>query len=278
MENNKVAIITQSTIKFLDEIKHRDSKGFDYWLARDLQGFLGYAKWDNFKSAIEKARMACNSVGNNDANHFADIRKMVSIGSGTQRDIEDIALTRYACYLIAMNGDPAKPEIAASQTYFTIQTRKQELAEQSSEIEDRLELRDRVRDANKYLNSAAKEVSVNNYAFFHDAGYKGLYGGMGKADIIQRKDINPKEDLLDCIGRAELAANEFRITQTELTLRREQIKGQQNAENTHYGTGKEVRNTIEKLGGTMPEDLPSAPPIKQLKKTRKPKELPPSST
>ena len=169
MENNKIANITQSAIKFLDEIKHRDSKGFDYWLARDLQGFWGYSKWDNFKSAIEKARMACNSVGNNAVNHFADIRKMVNIGSGTQRDVEDIALTRYACYLIAMNGDPSKPEIAAAQTYFAIQTRKQELAEQSNEVEDRLELRDRVRDANTYLNRAAKEAGVNNYAFFHDA-------------------------------------------------------------------------------------------------------------
>lgn len=278
MENNKIINIKQNTIRFLDEIKHKDCRGFDYWHARDLQKLLGYVEWRKFKDAIKRAKMACESSGGIPKNHFGDVAKMVSLGSDAKREIDDIVLTRYACYLIAMNGDPSKPEIAASQTYFAIQTRKQELAEQSSEIEDRLELRGRVRDANKYLNSAAKEVGVNNYAFFHDAGYKGLYGGMGKADIVQRKDINPKEDLLDCIGRAELAANEFRITQTELTLRREQIEGQQNAENTHHGVGKEVRNTIEKLGGTMPEDLPSAPPIKQLKKTRKPKELPPSST
>lgn len=262
----------------MDEIKHSDSKGFDYWLARDLQKVLGYNHWESFRDVINKAKMACESVGAHPSHHFADVPKMVSIGSGTKRKIENIALTRYACYLIAMNGESSKAEIATAQTYFAIQTRKQELAEQSSEVEDRLELRDRVRDANRYLNSAAKGAGVNNYAFFHDAGYKGLYGGMGKTDIMQIKDIKPKEDLLDCIGRAELAANEFRITQTELTLRRGQIKGQQNAENTHHAVGTEVRNTIKKLGGTMPEDMPPAPSIKQLKGKVKPKELPPSST
>lgn len=278
MENNELVNITQSTIKFLDEIKQKDTRGFDYWHARDLQKLLGYVEWRNFKDAIKRARMACESSGGIPSHHFGDVNKMVSLGSDAKRETDDVVLTRYACYLIAMNGDPTKPEVAASQTYFAIQTRKQELNEQVGEIEDRLELRDRVRDANKYLNSAAKEVGVNNYAFFHDAGYKGLYGGMGKADIMQKKEINPKEDLLDCIGRAELAANEFRITQTELTLRREQIKGQQNAENTHYGIGEEVRNTIKKLGGAMPEDLPPAPSIKQLKRVGKSKELPPSST
>ena len=278
MRKTEIVNIKQSPIKFLEEIRKRNSRGIDYWHARDLQKLLGYVEWRNFKDAVKRARMACESSGGTPSHHFGDITRMVFLGSDAKRETDDIVLTRYACYLIAINGDPSKPEIAASQTYFAIQTRKQELAEQSGEIEDRLELRDRVRDANKYLNSAAKEVGVNNYAFFHDAGYKGLYGGIGKADIMQRKDINPKEDLLDCIGRAELAANEFRITQTELTLRREQVKGQQNAENTHHGVGSEVRNTIEKLGGTMPEDLPSAPPIKQLNGKRKPKELPSSST
>ena len=277
MENNGIIDIKQNTIRFLDEIKKKDCRGFDYWHARDLQKLLGYVEWRNFKDAIKRAKMACESSGGISNHHFGDVTKMVFLGSDAKRETNDVVLTRYACYLIAMNGDPSKPEIAAAQTYFAIQTHKQELAEQSSEVEDRLELRDRVRDANKYLNSAAKEVGVNNYAFFHDAGYKGLYGGMGKVDIMQIKDINPKEDLLDRIGRAELAANEFRITQTELTLRREQGKGQRNAENTHYGIGKEVRNTIEKLGGTMPEDLPSAPSIKQLNGKKKPKELPPSS-
>ena len=274
----QVTNITQSTIRFLDEIKRKDRRGFDYWHARDLQKLLGYIEWRSFKEAIERAKMACESSGVLCKYHFGEVTKMVSLGSDARREIDDVVLTRYACYLIAMNGQPSKPEIAAAQTYFAIQTRKQELAEQSNELEYRLELRDRVRHDNRCLNSAAKEAGVGNYAFFNDAGYRGLYGGMGKNDIMQRKDISPNEDLLDCIGRAELAANDFRITQAELTLRNGHIQGQKNAENTHYGVGREVRNTIQKLGGPVPENLPSAPSIKQLKRVMEPKELPPAST
>jgi DNA-damage-inducible protein D len=177
-----------------------------------------------------------------------------------------------------MNGDSSKAEIAAAQTYFAIQTRKQELTEQRNEAEDRLVLRDRIRDANKDLNSAAKDVGVENYAFFHDSGYKGLYGGLRLSEIKEVKGIDPKEDLLDRAGRAELAANEFRITQTELRLRNEQVNGQNQAEDVHSYVGKEVRQTIEKLSGTMPEDLPAAPSIKKLRKAKETKKLPPSST
>lgn len=277
MENEEVIKAKQNTIQYLDSIKKGDSRGFDYWCARDLQGLLGYAKWDNFRSAIEKAIMACNSVGNNATNHFADIRKMVSIGSGTQRNIDDIALTRYACYLIAMNGDPSKPEVAAAQTYFAIQTRKQELSEQQDAFEHRITLRERVRDANKALNRAAKDSGVKNYAYFHDAGYQGLYG-LRLSEIKNVKGLNPEEDLLDRSGRAELAANEFRITQTELRLHNQQANGQKQAEDVHNYVGEEVRGTIKKLSGTMPEDLPPAPSIKKLKKAQDTKHLPPSST
>lgn len=278
MNDNKMVSIEESTVQLLDTLKRTTSKGIDYWLARDLQQLFGYTQWRGFSNAIGRAKMACESVGGNPKTHFAGYRKMVVWGSTAKREIDDMALSRYACYLIAMNGDPRIPEIATSQAYFAVQTRKQELAEQRGELEDRIELRDRVRDANKYLNAAAKEADVTNFAYFHDAGYKGLYGGMGKANIMRGKDIDPKEDLLDCIGRAELAANEFRITQTELTLRREQVKGQRNAQNTHHEVGKEVRNTIKTLGGTMPENLPAAPPIKQLRKAKDTKKLPPSST
>jgi len=274
----EITIVEKETVSRLDSLKRETTTGVEYWLARNLQELLGYVEWRNFKDAIQRAKMACESSGGIPSHHFGDITRMMALGHGATREVDDMALSRYACYLIAMNGDPSKPEIAAAQNYFAHQTRRQELADQQDDVEARLVLRDRVKDRNRYLNSAAKEAGVINYAFFNDAGYKGLYGGIGKTEIMDKKGINPKEDLLDCIGRAELAANEFRITQTELTLRREQIKGQQNAENTHYGVGKEVRNTIKKLGGTMPEDLLPAPPIKQLKKIRKPKELPPSST
>ena len=278
MENNELVNIKQNTIKHLEGIKHSSPKGFDYWSARELGELLGYADWRNFKEAIARAKMALESCGGNPRNHFGDVTKMVSLGSDAKRGIDDILLTRYACYLIAMNGDPSKPEIAASQSYFAVQTRRQELAEQRSEVEDRLELRDRVKDRNKYLNMAAKEAGVTNYAFFNDAGYKGLYGELGLSEIKRKKGIPQKDNLLDCIGRAELAANEFRITQTELTLRNDQIKGQQNAENTHHRVSKEVRNTIKTLGGTTPENLPSETPIKQLQKAKKAKQIPPSST
>ena len=279
MEEKNIAIVRESTIQTLDNIKKITDKGIDFWFGRDLQSLFGYTEWRNFKEgAIAKARMACSSVGGIHYHHFGDVTKMMVMGKGAEREIDDVALTRYACYLIAMNGDPSKPEIAAAQTYFAIQTRKQELAEQYNETEDRLKLREELRVGNRELNKAAKEVGVQNYAFFHDAGYQGLYNGLRLSEIKQTKGIDPKEDLLDCAGRAELAMNYFRVTQAEQKLRREQIKGQKQAEETHNLVGKEVRQTIEKLGGTMPEKLLPAPSIKKLKGARKPKELPSSST
>jgi DNA-damage-inducible protein D len=274
MERKDIALVRESTIRTLDSIKRKTNNGEECWLARDLQGLLGYSKWDNFKGAIERATLACASVGDDPRHHFADTSNMMALGKGAERKIDDVVLSRYACYLIAMNGESSKPEIAAAQTYFAIQTRKQEIAEQQNEDEYRLMLRDRVRAENRELNSAAKDAGVQHYAFFHDAGYQGLYGGLRSSEIKRVKGIDPKEDLLDCAGHAELAANEFRITQTDLTLRSKQIKGQKEAEDTHNYVGKEVRQTIQKLSGTMPEDLPPAPSIKQLKKARKLKELP----
>jgi len=205
------------------------------------------------------------------ANHFVELPEMVTIGSGAQRERENFALSKYACYLVAMNGDPSKPEIATAQAYFVEQTYRQEIQDQLSEDERRATLRDRVRDANKRLSGAAKDAGVRSQMFglFHDAGYKGLYGGIGAKDIRRMKGIGENDDLLDCINPTELAANEFRVTQAEDKLRTQQIKGETKAIQTHYQVGVEVRNTIKKIGGTMPERLPAAPSIKRIKAKKK---------
>ena len=276
MNEIQLTQLKKSTIQLLDNFK-KSNKATDFWLARDLQQPLDYDKWENFRNVIEKAKMSCKTLGINPSYHFADVKKMIDIGKGAQREIEDVALTRYGCYLVAMNGDTDKPQIAASQAYFAVQTRKQELIEQHNSVEDRLKLRDRVRVANKELNSVAKNTGVFNYAFFHAAGYKGLYGGLNISEIKQQKGIGVKEDLLDRAGHAELAANEFRITQTEIRLQKQHAHGQKQAEEIHNFVGKEVRETMRKASGTMPEDLPAEPPIKQLEKIKKTKELPSSS-
>jgi DNA-damage-inducible protein D len=180
------------------------------------------------------------------------------------RESADWFLSRYACYLIAMSGDPTKREVAFAKTYFAVQTFRQEIADAQTKEEKRLNLRNRVKDANRNLNSAAKAAGVQNYAFFHDAGYKGLYGGLGKSEIEALKDIPKGETLLDCIDRAELAANEFRITQTEQKLIRDAVRGQHDASEMHFKVGDEVRQTIKKIGGEMPERLPAVQPIKKL--------------
>ena len=257
-----------ATIQQLDTVKKTSSVGGEYWMARDIMEVLGYANWTNFQSAIERAIASCKSSGGDSLDHFAITSKMVEIGSGTKRNVEDWFLTRYACYLIAMNGDSAKPQIADAQRYFAIQTRNQELGTQISDEDRRLLLRDRVKDGNKRLGSAAKKAGVLRYGIFHDAGYQGLYG-MGLAQIKQRKGLQKKEDLYDRAGSAELAANEFRITQTEESLTKKNIKGELSATQEHKRIGTKVRQTIKDLGNTLPENLPTAPSIKKLESERR---------
>jgi DNA-damage-inducible protein D len=239
-------------------------RGFPFWYGRDLMEIFAYTDWENFVKVIEKAKAACDNSGRFSSHHFLDIKEMVEIGSGAKRRRKNFVLSRYASYLIAMNGDTAKPEVSTAQTYFAEQTHRQEIEQALSEQQRRLLIRDRVKDANKKLFGAAKAAGVKRYAIFQDAGYKGLYGGLGRAEIKRIKGIPESDDLLDCIDREELAANEFRITQTESKLKRENIQGEQRAADTHYAVGKKVRNTIAEIRGTMPEKLPAAPSIKKL--------------
>jgi DNA-damage-inducible protein D len=250
-------------------------KGFPFWYGRDLMDILGYARWESFEEVVKKAVVACENSGRFSTNHFREITEMVEIGSGAKRSRSNIVLSKYACYLIAMNGDTSKPEVSTSQTYFAVQTQKQEIEQALSDGQRRLLLRNRVKDANKKLVGAAKSAGVERFAIFHDAGYRGLYGGIGLQAIKAHKGIPKDEDFLDCIDREELAANEFRITQTEAKLRRENIQGETNANNAHFAIGLKVRQTIKEIGGTMPEKLPSVTSLKKLaaKQTKDTKQL-----
>jgi DNA-damage-inducible protein D len=248
-------------MRALDEKKRVAPNGEDYWMGRDLQSIFGYDKWDNFESAIRRARAACEASGVKPAYHFLDTKKVITAGKGAQLERADWYLTRYACYLIAMNGESIKPEVATAQTYFAVQTRRQELSEQ----EKRVALRDRVRVSNKMLFGTAKQAGVVCFPLFNDQGYRGLYG-MGLADIKRRKKIPHHDDLLDRAGRAELAANEFRITQTQQKLERGRIQGEQAAMHVHRQVGEEVRDAIRRIGGVPPENLPIEEPIRKVRK------------
>lgn len=237
----------------------------EFWFARDLQAVLDYSSWDKFKRVINKAIKSCANSGQRPENHFSQVVKMVSIGSGAEREIEDHQLSRYACYLIVQNADPSKPIIANGQTYFAIQTRRQELADDEvfqklKEDEKRLFLRNELKEHNKQLVEAAQQAGVEttlDFAVFQNHGYKGLYGGLDAKGIHQRKKLKKSQKILDHMGSTELAANLFRATQTEEKLRRENTQGKAKANLTHYEVGAKVRQTIKELGGTMPEDLPS---------------------
>lgn len=262
----------QTMNKDLVEIKHhqtfeslrQEEDGCEFWSARLLAKVLEYNDFRNFLNVIKKAKEACKNSGHNIVDHFVDITEMVEVGSGGLRQIADIRLSRYACYLIVQNGDPAKPVIANGQTYFAIQTRRQELANDQSfqqlrEDEKRLLLRNELKDHNKLLVETAQQSGVRtpqDFAIFQNHGYQGLYGGLGAKDIHQRKGLKKNQKILDHMGSTELAANLFRATQTDDKLRRDNIQGKNQANQTHFEVGKKVRQTITELGGTMPEDLP----------------------
>lgn len=239
---------------------------------------LEYQDWRNFLQVVDKARVACEQSGRPVDDHFGDVTKMVPIGSGAHRSVPDVHLSRYACYLIVQNGDPSKPVIANGQTYFAMQTRRQELADdakfaQLSEDEKRLAIRNELATHNKHLAAAAKSAGVEtslDYAIFQDHGYKGLYGGLGNKEIHARKGLKKSQKILDHMGSTELAANLFRATQTEEKLRRDQVQGKTQANKTHFEVGRKVRQTIAELGGTMPENLPKPDTsIQQIESAKK---------
>lgn len=268
--------IDKYTEKMFDDIMHFTEDGIEFWYARELQLALEYTKWDNFKKVVEKARLSCRNSNINDADHFADVGNMVQLGSGAQREIEDIMLSRYACYLIVQNSDPRKEVVALGQTYFAVKTREREVEEdfgKLSEEQKRLAIRNELKTHNKSLAEAAQKAGVQkgmDYAIFQNKGYQGLYGGLGAKDIHKRKKLEKKEKILDHMGSTELAANLFRATQTDEKLRREEIRGKEKANHTHYEVGEKVRETIKELGGTMPEELPTPDKsIKEIEKSRK---------
>ncbi len=258
--------------KTFEDIKHINEFDIEYWEARELMSVLGYTKWGNFKKVIDKAKISCKISGNKVEDCFADVGKPIISGKGKRELIEDYQLSRYACYLIVQNADPRKKNIALGQTYFAVQTRKMELTEQEynklSEDEKRLYTRINIKNKNKFLFDTAKNAGVENFGKFNDYGYKGLYGGETSKMIAQRKGIDPnKEEILDYMGSTELAANLFRITQTDEVLKNKNINNEGDACFTHHAVGQAVRQTIKRIGGTMPEDLPI--PKKSIKELEK---------
>ena len=263
----------ETNINIFENIKHIDEEGKEYWGARELMPILQYNLWQNFHKIIKLAMVNCNESNHKLSDHFIGTNKMVTIGSNTKRKILDYKLSRYACYLIVLNCDPRKKIIALAKTYFAVQTRKQELLEKEyalmSEDEKRFYNRNLTRKGNYSLNQTAKKAGVKNFDKFHNAGYKGLYNGETADDIAKRKGLRYREDILDNMGSEELADNLFRIVQTEAKLKKDNIKGEKNSNETHYKVGKKVRETIKELGGTMPETLPT--PNKSLKELEKEK-------
>lgn len=257
--------------KIFEDIKHIDEYGNEYWEARELMTILEYRKWQKFINVINASKIACEKSENSINDHFTQVGKMVEIGSGTKRKVLDYKLSRYACYLIVQNSDPRKEVVALGQTYFAIQTRRQEISQKDynmlTEDEKRLYQRSLTKKGNYSLNKAAKDAGVKNFDKFHNYGYKGLYNGETADDIAKRKKLRYREDILDNMGSEELIANLFRISQTEQKLKRDNVKTEKDANDTHYEVGSKIRETIKELGGTMPEDLPT--PEKSIKQIEK---------
>ena len=256
-------------------IRRVNPAGNEYWSSRDLSSLLGYAEYRNFEPVLEKAKVACFNSGHRVEDHFVDVHEMIEIGKGGQRAVAVVYLSRYACYLIVQNADPSKPIVAIGQTYFAIQTRRQELADQgiTDEDEQRLRLRDEMKIRNRNLAAAAKRAGVTDgrdYAIFQNHGYQGLYGGLSMQDIHRRKGLKKSQQILDHMGGSELAANLFRATQAHDKIRREGITSKERANAAHHEIGVEVRKTIRRMGGTMPENLPT-PKVsaKQLESRKK---------
>ncbi len=265
--------LTKEVASLFESLKHVNEDGVEYWSARELYPYLGYTQWRRFEDAIERAKESCKSASQPIEEHFAGAGKVLALRNGGSNTIKDVLLTRYACYLVAQNGDPRKPEIAQAQTYFAIQTRYAEIQQMeeyqalTSEESKRLFLREELRRHNAKLADAAHDAGVEtplDYAVFQNFGYKGLYNGLTAQGIHKKKGLKKGQNILDHMGSTELAANLFRATQAEEKIRREHIKGKDKANEAHYEVGKKVRKAIADIGGTMPEDLPTAESIKQV--------------
>ncbi len=274
--------IAGNNLSVFEQIKQTDKNGNEFWMARQLAKTLDYTDFRNFLGVIEKAKEACENSGQTVANHLVELNEVVAVGSGATYTYPSYKLSRYACYLIVQNADPSKDVVALGQTYFAVQTRIQEITQMeaynrlSSEDEKRLFLRNEMAKHNTHLAAAAKNAGVINsldYAIFQNHGYMGLYGGLDAKGIHKRKGLKKSQQILDHMGSTELAANLFRATQTEDKLRREEIKGKHQANQTHFEVGKKVRKTIQELGGTMPENLPNANSIKEIEKAKQPKQI-----
>lgn len=274
---NSIASTPDAPETPFERIRQVDPDGLEFWSARDLMKVLDYTDWRNFKGALVKGQIACENSGHDPSDHFVGASKMVALGSDAKREVEDMHLSRYACYLVVQNADPSKEVVALGQTYFAVQTRRQEISDDAAlaeltEDQRRLLLRQRIKAQNTDLASAAKNAGVitgQDFAIFQNHGYRGLYNGLTADDIHKRKKLKKSQHILDHMGTTELAANLFRSTQAEEKLRRDQVKGKDAANQVHYQAGVVVRRAIAELGGTMPEDLPTADSIKKLERAEK---------
>ena len=268
--------LTRKTKETFEGIRRIDEDGKEFWTARDLYKVLEYNEYRNFLPAARKAWTACKESGVNPNDHFVPFHDMVTIGSGAERQIDNIKMSRYACYLTVQNANSSKPIVAQAQTYFAIQTRRAEMlldnAPLTEEEQRRLLLRSEMKKHNVQLAGAAKNAGVEtskDYAIFQNAGYEGLYAGLNKQDIHERKGLSKSQDILDHMGSTELAANLFRATQTEEKLKKDNVQGKAKANQVHRQIGAKVRKAIKDIGGTMPEDLPVAESIKKLERKEK---------